>query len=223
MIEFDVQLTRDRKLVVMHDTTVDRTTNGKGRVADLTLGELKQLDAGSWKSPEHAGETIPTLSEALAVMPRNIWLNVHLYGGKELGRRAARVIARKGRLNQAFLACGAAAARGARSVAPRILICNMDRQKENQDYVQKTIRMKADFIQLCGDVTPEYRTFVGELKKHGIRVNYFGTDSPDVLRTLFETGVEFPLVNRIHDSMKVAESLGIQPVKPIPGGPQKKG
>ena len=46
-IEFDVALTKDGKLVVMHDSTVDRTTSGKGRVSDLTFDEIRLLDAGS--------------------------------------------------------------------------------------------------------------------------------------------------------------------------------
>lgn len=64
-IELDVHLSKDGKLVVIHDETVDRTTNGKGEVADLTLAELQALDAGSWFAPEFAGERIPTLEEVL--------------------------------------------------------------------------------------------------------------------------------------------------------------
>lgn len=55
MIELDVHLTRDKQLIVMHDSTVDRTTDGKGKIADLTLGEIKMLDAGSWFGAEFAG------------------------------------------------------------------------------------------------------------------------------------------------------------------------
>ncbi len=57
-VEIDIQLTADNKLVVMHDKRVDRTTNGTGAVADLTMGELQMLDAGN-------GEHIPELSEVL--------------------------------------------------------------------------------------------------------------------------------------------------------------
>ena len=52
-------------MVVIHDDKVDRTTDGSGAVSDLTLNELKQLDAGSWKSPDFAGQRIPTLAETL--------------------------------------------------------------------------------------------------------------------------------------------------------------
>ena len=65
MIETDIQITKDNHLIVMHDTTVDRTTDGTGRVSDLTLDEIKELDAGIKYSEEFAGEKIPTFKEFL--------------------------------------------------------------------------------------------------------------------------------------------------------------
>lgn len=66
-IEFDVACTADDKLVVIHDDTVDRTTDGRGKVRELTLEQLKKLDAGRWKGEAYAGERIPTLAETLAL------------------------------------------------------------------------------------------------------------------------------------------------------------
>jgi glycerophosphoryl diester phosphodiesterase len=70
-IEIDLQLTRDGELVAMHDETVDRTTDGTGWISDLSLAELKRLDAGSWFNvrypmyarEEYASERVPTLRE----------------------------------------------------------------------------------------------------------------------------------------------------------------
>ncbi|MBG9545547.1 glycerophosphodiester phosphodiesterase [Cytobacillus firmus] len=64
-IEIDVQRSKDGELVVIHDTTVDRTTNGTGKVGDLTFDFLRSLDAGSWKGEQFAGEPIPTFEEIL--------------------------------------------------------------------------------------------------------------------------------------------------------------
>lgn len=64
-IELDVRSTKDGVPVLLHDGTVDRTTNGSGAVSQLTLAELRQLDAGSWFGEEFAGTRIPTLEEAL--------------------------------------------------------------------------------------------------------------------------------------------------------------
>src|SRR5256885_9558949 len=65
-IETDLQLSRDARLVAIHDATVNRTTNGQGTVHDMTLTELRRLDAGSGFGSEFAGERIPTLDEILA-------------------------------------------------------------------------------------------------------------------------------------------------------------
>jgi len=64
-LECDIHLTKDKKVVVMHDHAVDRTTNGKGLIADQTLAQLRKLDAGSWKSPKFKGEKIPKFEELL--------------------------------------------------------------------------------------------------------------------------------------------------------------
>lgn len=66
--EFDVRRTNDGHLVCIHDDTVNRTTNGTGRVADFTLAELRQLDAGSWFDPTFAGEQVPTVEEVLSLV-----------------------------------------------------------------------------------------------------------------------------------------------------------
>ncbi|GMW01083.1 MAG: putative glycerophosphoryl diester phosphodiesterase [Candidatus Hydrogenedentota bacterium] len=63
--ELDCRLSEDGQVVVIHDETVDRTTNGTGYVRELALHDLQNLDAGTWKGPEFEGERIPTLGQAL--------------------------------------------------------------------------------------------------------------------------------------------------------------
>lgn len=65
LMETDVQITSDGEFVIMHDLTVDRTTDGTGAVAALTLAQLKQFDAGSWFAANYAGQRIPTLEEMI--------------------------------------------------------------------------------------------------------------------------------------------------------------
>ncbi len=76
MIELDVTLSRDRKLIVIHDATLDRTTNGHGSVHDYMLEELKQLDAGSWFHPEFAGLRLPELCEVLELVDGRVITNI---------------------------------------------------------------------------------------------------------------------------------------------------
>jgi glycerophosphoryl diester phosphodiesterase len=64
--EIDVVLTRDDHLVLLHDEILDRTTNGRGRVAELDLTDVKRLDAGAWFGSAFAGTPVPTLEEAMA-------------------------------------------------------------------------------------------------------------------------------------------------------------
>ncbi len=67
-VEVDVALTADRQPVLMHDKTVDRTTDGHGRLAELTFAEVRALDAGSWFDPAYAGTQVPTLDEFLTAL-----------------------------------------------------------------------------------------------------------------------------------------------------------
>ncbi|MGN7386997.1 glycerophosphodiester phosphodiesterase [Sporosarcina sp. SAFN-015] len=66
-VEFDVHMAADGELVVIHDETIDRTSNGTSYVKDMSLAELKSYDFGSWFAPEFHGETIPTLKEVLDI------------------------------------------------------------------------------------------------------------------------------------------------------------
>jgi glycerophosphoryl diester phosphodiesterase len=68
-VEFDVRTTADGVPVVFHDRTVDRTTDGSGHVWELTVDEVRVLDAGSWFSPAYAGVRVPLLTEALDLVP----------------------------------------------------------------------------------------------------------------------------------------------------------
>ncbi|TSE35608.1 glycerophosphodiester phosphodiesterase [Tepidimonas charontis] len=77
--ECDVKLAADGVPFLLHDATLERTTNGRGRAADLTWAELKALDAGRWHSPAYAGESLLSL-ERLAqwALPRGAWLNLEI-------------------------------------------------------------------------------------------------------------------------------------------------
>src|SRR5215471_15400951 len=78
LLELDVHLSADGQLVVIHDETVDRTTNGSGRVADMSTAEIRRLDAGSWFGCAFAGEPVPMLSEVLQWMHGRVGLVIEL-------------------------------------------------------------------------------------------------------------------------------------------------
>jgi glycerophosphoryl diester phosphodiesterase len=111
MIELDVHLSKDGEVVVIHDDTLNRTTNGKGKVVEYTLRELKQLDAGSFFSPPFSGERIPTLKEVLQLVKGRVPLIIELKKG-EMGRttiidladRAFQEVEKSGMLSQVLFA-----------------------------------------------------------------------------------------------------------------------
>ena len=77
-VEFDVKLSADGSVIIIHDQTIDRTTNGNGKVKDLTLAELKRLDAGVQFPEKYSGEKIPTLSEVFDTVGKKLFLNIEL-------------------------------------------------------------------------------------------------------------------------------------------------
>lgn len=82
-IEIDVHLSQDNELVVIHDYTVNRTTNGSGKIAEMTLTEIQSLDAGSWFAPEFAGEKVPALQEVIGYIDGEKLLLIEIKGGVE--------------------------------------------------------------------------------------------------------------------------------------------
>ncbi len=84
-VELDVHLTKDGELIIVHDFTIDHTTNGTGTVTDKTLAELKEYDAGSWFDARFAGETLPTLDEVFEAVGGKLYINVEI---KTLAREA---------------------------------------------------------------------------------------------------------------------------------------
>jgi glycerophosphoryl diester phosphodiesterase len=91
-VELDVHLTKDGEVVVMHDSNTNRITGRDHWIAEQTLAELKQLDAGAWKGSAFAGERIPTIAEAIATMPRGRTLFIELKSGIETVPAIARAI-----------------------------------------------------------------------------------------------------------------------------------
>ena len=186
MIEFDVRMTKDHKLVVIHDASVDRTTNGTGSVQDLTWATIKTLDAGVWKAKKFKGERIPLFLEALTGFPKNVWLNIHLKGNEELGESVAAIIKAAHRENQVIIACNKESAVGVRKIDAKIRICNMERTENRETYINETIKGNFSTLQflknrddnsLANDITT--------LKKNGIRINYhYSTSAEDGIKLL---------------------------------------
>ena len=197
-IELDVRLSSDNHMVIIHDSTVDRTTNGTGSVSSLTFAQLRALDAGSWFAPEFAGTQIPTLDEALNAIPQDIWVNVHIKGSST-GQMAAQLIQTKGRLDKCFLSCTTSEAAAARAAVPAIKICNMSgSRRPGTTYAAESIAMSANFVQFKYDLYSEaLKSDTKLLHDAGIAVNYYYADSDSQFEAIIQAGVDYPLTNNL--------------------------
>src|SRR5512140_136192 len=99
-IELDARLTADERVVVIHDRMVNRTTNGVGRVAGLTLAQIRALDAGSFFSEKYRGEKIPQLEEVFDALGKQTFINLEFKDHEELAdrlvERVCKLVARCG-------------------------------------------------------------------------------------------------------------------------------
>lgn len=226
-IEFDVWPTKDGELVVIHDSTVDRTTGGTGKIGDMTLTEVKKLDAGSRFDRAFTGTQIPTFRQVLEAVPEHILCNVEIKGGPETAAKAAIIIAGKGRTGQCFLTISTHAddvAIAARSEVPDIMICKgfpADETIQPGDLRIKAadantavnLNLTIDFIQLfyfkSAPVPYEHiKKTVSTLHSQGVRVNYCCSSDEDGIRRLKSTGVDFILTDDVGLCLKV---LGEKP------------
>ncbi len=213
-IEFDVKFTADRRLVLMHDTTVNRTTDGHGRVADLTFEQIRALDAGKWFAPKFAGVRVPTFEEALSAIPRGIVCNVHLTNTPGLAEAVARVLVEQGRVADCVLACTSEQAAEARRAAAAVRFCNMSGQRtDHRGYVDDTLKAKADFIQLRGGLEGVAEA-VERLRGGGVKVNYFSAQDEESIRRLIEARVDYILTDDLDLLMAILARQGVEPFRP---------
>jgi glycerophosphoryl diester phosphodiesterase len=229
-IELDVRATADEALVVAH---ADQVTNEDGQtlyISKSTFAEVRNLKLEPC-SGEEAWQSIPTLDEALAVMPQNIWINVDIKNNDpRVAKLVAETVAKTRRFDQVIFAARDKAAPAIRQVAEKAgqksLIGNMNRELFRFQSVDTTIASCDEFIQLTAmPYLPFLRgkpnqDTMDRLKKAGVRVNYSWLGEEDEgelkqkLEDLFDRGVDFVLVDYVEQAMKAADTLGISPLVP---------
>jgi glycerophosphoryl diester phosphodiesterase len=212
-VEVDLRRSADGALVVMHDASVDRTTDGCGRVAQLTLAELRRLDAGRRFDPAFADERIPTLDQVLDAVPRQVWLNLQVKRGEPIAGEVTRTLARRDRLEHAFVAGGADALREARAAHPDVRVCDLERRASREEYVEHAVRSGADFIQLHHRRGVPDPGIVERAQRGGLRVNHFCTPEAAELERLFRARIDFPLVDDVERGLRVAVRFGVAPLR----------
>jgi glycerophosphoryl diester phosphodiesterase len=190
-IETDLQLSRDARLLAIHDATVNRTTNGQGTVHDMTAADLRKLDAGSWFGSEFAGERIPLIEEILQfakkhdvvfyleMKPSGSWGSEHalISALRESGEIARTVVIS---FDSGILA-------GIRKIEPTVMTGLLfDGKVPNP--LDKAIDIGARQIAVRGDlVTPR---LLKEARSRDLQVVCWTVNHPGHMRLLLEAGVD---------------------------------
>jgi glycerophosphoryl diester phosphodiesterase len=200
-VEVDVHLARDGTIVCIHDSDVRRTTNGKGRVADLTLSELKLLDAGSWFNkknpgkarPEFAGLQIPSLQEVLDLLKENktgIYVEIkdpELYG-PHFESSLVSLIRRNDFENRtlflSFSPQSLAKTKKIDSSIPAALLIS----KLAGNPVQAALAIDADELAIRYDLANS--DFINAAHEKGLSVSVWTVDEPEDLRRMILLGVD---------------------------------
>ena len=187
MCELDVQSTRDGAVVVMHDETVDRTTNGLGAVADLTLEEIRRLDAGIKFGASFRGERIPTLDEVMQAVPGKLGLNIEIKEGA-VERKVCELMRSYGALTTSMVSSFEwKALERVRALDPEIRVGLL--AEENRDaLIDAASSMRAYAVNPRFDMVDA--AFCEEAQARGLKVLVWTVDAPEAMRILIAAGVD---------------------------------
>lgn len=194
-VEFDVKLTADGELVLIHDDSVNRTTDGKGAVAAMTLAEIRKLDAGRWFSPDFSGEQVPTLDEAMQfLVSRGLGANVEVKPcpGREAETGAATARALGARwlggpapiLISSFSEVSLAAARQAAPTVPRGYLAS----KFPKDWLERTRELGCATFHMADRQFSEAR--VRSIRDAGVRPVVYTVNDAGRAKDLLAWGME---------------------------------
>jgi glycerophosphoryl diester phosphodiesterase len=196
MIELDVHLAEDGSLIVIHDATVDRTSDGTGRVDTLSLDEIKAMDAGSWLDPSFKGEQFLVLGEALDLIGDKVKLNVHVKAYDET-RMAVLTqtideIGSRDLIDSSFIASDEQSIILVKQILPELAVCSLS-TKPKETYIGRSLSYGCEILQPGHAQVDE--AFVSEAHEHGLEVNPFYADEEGEMRRLIEAGVDGILTN----------------------------
>jgi glycerophosphoryl diester phosphodiesterase len=195
-IELDAKLTHDGEIVVMHDATVDRTTDGCGRVSDLTLSEIKSLAAGSNFGTQHTPEGVPLLAEVFDAVAQRLIINVELtnYTSRNDGleSKVIDLIKQYALIDRVMVSSfNPFALRKAKSIEPRI-VCGLLYSPDMPIYLRRA--WLAPIIPRLDAHHPHYQQvtarYVRRLHSHGKKVNVWTANDIDAIRSAIEFHVD---------------------------------
>ncbi|MBU0928619.1 MAG: glycerophosphodiester phosphodiesterase [Spirochaetes bacterium] len=197
-IEMDVQLTRDGELVVIHDETVDRTTDGSGRVRDLSLEELRRLDASAGFGNALGKNPIPTLDEYLDIVETSdVVINIELKNGTfaypGLAERVARAVSERGLSRRAIFSS---------FNHQSLLACKRISPDSELAFIESSWLLGAGVYCAANGadyLNPRFAFLtydnLAELSAHGVRAQAWTVDAAEETRRLADLGVDSIITN----------------------------
>lgn len=193
MIELDVQLTRDRQLVVLHDRTLGRTVAGEGPVRDRTLAELCALDAGAWFGPAHGGARVLSLDEVLALTAGRAELNVEIKSPPPDWEETASVLldllTARGRLDGTIVSCfEMGALRALRQGSARVRLGVLWHTADLAPMWEHAAALRAGSVHLLWGLVD--RAVVDTAHARGLEVIVWTANDPDAIAVLAGLGVD---------------------------------
>lgn len=200
MIELDVQLSKDGNLVVLHDDTLERTTNGQGRVVDYTLQELKKLDAGSWFGEQFSGERIPTLKEVLELARGRVLVNIEIkhpdhgqYPITDLAGQALKEVKNAGMIDRViFSSFNPAALEWIKKNEPRVWVALLYHRTWNS-IVEVTGGKEYSILNLRNSYLTKTR--INKIHQEGLKVNVYTVNSEEELEQFVSWSVDGIITN----------------------------
>lgn len=196
MIELDLHLSRDRHLIVIHDPTVDRTSDGTGKVEELTLAEIKSLNAGSWFAPEFHDQKFLTFQEALDIMANKVRLNIHIkaydHDREIIVPLVVEEVKKRELFDSAFVASDQDSLVLAKKIEPRLVICNLSTEP-TETYIDRSREIGCQLLQ-PGNRQVDY-VFMERAHQFGLEVNPFYADDEAEMQRLIDCGVDGILTN----------------------------
>jgi len=189
-VELDVHVSKDDHLVVMHDAAVDRTTDGHGYLRDMTLSEIKALDAGGWFDSRFVGQKVPTLPEVLEWSEGELGLVIELKGGFQQGLvpKVVDLLWKHDRVDQVILiSFNHRAIQHVQALGPEI--------RTGILYVARLVNSVAVARDVGADALhPNYNyvdlDLVNEAHTAGLAVSTWTVNEPEPIRGLIEMGVD---------------------------------
>jgi glycerophosphoryl diester phosphodiesterase len=202
-VEIDVWLTADKRVVLMHDQELKRTTGAPGLITQSTWAELRELDAGSWKGAIWAGEPLPLLEQALKTIPADKRMFVEIKSGVEIVPHVVPIIRDSGKAPSqiVIISFSQDVCAAMKAELPEHVVLRLAGFKQNEE---------------TGEFTPTIESLIEQAKAanlDGLNLSWKGPHTPESARLIKDAGLSFSIwtVNTPETAQEMAK-LGAQTI-----------